>query len=315
VGLWQVTNGDLSREAYLRRYGHRGPHEFEISWPRPAEDPAWLEGQLAALGDIDVPALLERRKADKRAAWERYTARFPGESARLQKDLSAAAAAARGREAVRSEVTRLIGLVRSFALRAGELSGMGEQVFFLWLDELQAVLQGEVIPESRIRTRRQAHERLSVLPPYPSLIVGRFDPYAWAADPHRRSDLWDSRAKQPAAPGLADRSEVVVGLPGSAGVAEGLVRRLASVDDGHLLQEGEVLVAMTANVGWTPLFPRAAAIVTDVGAPLSHAAIVARELGIPAVVGTGDATMRLQDGDRVRVDGGRGTVEVLDGNV
>ena len=65
------------------------------------------------------------------------------------------------------------------------------------------------------------------------------------------------------------------------------------------------------NIGWTPIFPRAAAVVTDVGAPLSHAAIVARELGIPAVVGCGDATTRLHGGDLIRVDGGKGTVEVL----
>ena len=65
------------------------------------------------------------------------------------------------------------------------------------------------------------------------------------------------------------------------------------------------------DIAWTMLFPRAAAIVTDVGAPLSHAAIVARELGIPAVVGCGDATMRLKTGDRVRVDGGQGRVEIL----
>jgi pyruvate,water dikinase len=74
---------------------------------------------------------------------------------------------------------------------------------------------------------------------------------------------------------------------------------------------GEILVTIITNVGWTPLFPRAAAVVTDVGAPLSHAAIVARELGIPAVVGCGNATMRLHTGDLVRVNGGQGTVEVL----
>jgi len=68
---------------------------------------------------------------------------------------------------------------------------------------------------------------------------------------------------------------------------------------------------MGSYVGWTPLFPRAAAIVTGVGAPLSHAAIVARELGIPAVVGCNDATMRLRTGDRVRVNGGQGAVETL----
>ena len=72
-----------------------------------------------------------------------------------------------------------------------------------------------------------------------------------------------------------------------------------------------MLVATTTNIAWTPLFPRAAAVVTDVGAPMSHAAIIARELDIPAVVGCTDATMRLRAGDRVLVDGGRGIVKVL----
>ena len=101
------------------------------------------------------------------------------------------------------------------------------------------------------------------------------------------------------------------GFPGSAGVVEGVVRVLTDVADGDQLEAGEVLVTMVTNIGWTPLFPRLAAVVTDVGAPLSHAAIVARELGLPAVIGCGDATMRLRTGDRVRVDGAAGTVEVL----
>jgi pyruvate,water dikinase len=84
------------------------------------------------------------------------------------------------------------------------------------------------------------------------------------------------------------------------------------VEEGNQIRPGEILVTVTTNVGWTPLFPRLAAIVTDVGAPLSHAAIVARELGIPAVVGCGNATMLLKTGDRVRVDGGVGSVEVLE---
>ena len=71
------------------------------------------------------------------------------------------------------------------------------------------------------------------------------------------------------------------------------------------------MVAVQTDIAWTLLFPRAGAVITDVGAPLSHAAIVARELGIPAVVGCGNATAVLRTGDRVRVDGGRGTVEIL----
>ena len=93
--------------------------------------------------------------------------------------------------------------------------------------------------------------------------------------------------------------------------AAGLPRVIADPEQGVRLQPGDILVTTVTNVGWTPMFPRAAAVVTDLGAPLSHASIVARELGIPAVVGTGNATMRLHDGDHVRVDGERGAVEVL----
>ena len=78
---------------------------------------------------------------------------------------------------------------------------------------------------------------------------------------------------------------------------EGIARVIAAPEEGERLQPGEILVTTVTNMGWTPLFPRAAAVVTDMGAPLSHASIVARELGIPAVVGSGNATMRLHDGD------------------
>jgi pyruvate,water dikinase len=93
---------------------------------------------------------------------------------------------------------------------------------------------------------------------------------------------------------------------------EGVVRRLDSPDEGELLQAGEILVTLATDIQWTLVFPRAAAVITEVGAPLSHAAIVARELGIPAVVGCAGVTRRLASGDRVRVDGGEGIVEILE---
>jgi pyruvate,water dikinase len=156
-----------------------------------------------------------------------------------------------------------------------------------------------------VPVRRATYERYAALPPYPALIVGRFDPVRWAAGPDRRGDLYDARG------GGAPVSDTVTGFPGAPGVVEGVARVLAGPEDGDRLKPGEILVTTLTNVGWTPMFPRAAAVVTDMGAPLSHASIVARELGIPAVVGTGNATMRLRDGDRVRVDGERGTVELL----
>jgi len=101
---------------------------------------------------------------------------------------------------------------------------------------------------------------------------------------------------------------LVAGMPGSPGVAEGPVRVVLNPAAFGSLLPGEVLVAPYTNPSWTPLFTRAAAVVVDTGAAMSHAAIVAREYGVPAVMGTGDGTRRLSDGQWVRVDGSRGQV-------
>ncbi|MFW6098245.1 MAG: PEP/pyruvate-binding domain-containing protein, partial [Chloroflexota bacterium] len=176
LGLWRVQNGQMSREAYLERYGHRGANEFEVSWPRPVEDAQWLDSQLAMVAEMDVPALLARREAQKKAAWARYEDRIPKEAAGVERDLAAAAEAARTREAVRSETTRLMSVARTFALRAGALTGLHDDVFFLRLAELLRVLESAEAPASQLERRRSAYERLSNLPPYPALINGRFNP-------------------------------------------------------------------------------------------------------------------------------------------
>jgi len=87
--------------------------------------------------------------------------------------------------------------------------------------------------------------------------------------------------------------------------------RILSAPDPLALAPGEVLVAAFADPGWTPLFPKAGAVVTEVGGAMCHAAVVARELGIPAVFGVAGATRLLRDGQRVRVDGDRGKVVFL----
>jgi len=317
MGLLAVSRGEMTRQQYLQEYGHRGPHEMELSMPRPAEDPAWLERRLAEVaGDTaNVGAMLARQRERHEVAWQRLLANVSPRQARsYRKKLDRLASASKTREAVRSEAVRLLGTFRTFARRTGELAGLGddgngsgEDVFFLSLEEVLAILGGDDWARSFIAARKEAHGRYSALPAYPSVIRGRFDPFQWANDPNRRSDFYD--ALQPTA---APASDSITGFAGAAGVVEGLVRRLDNPEEGHQLQSGEILVTVLTNIGWTPLFSRAAAIVTDVGAPFSHAAIVARELGIPAVVGCGNATMHLRSGDRVRVNGGQGTVEVLD---
>jgi phosphohistidine swiveling domain-containing protein len=103
---------------------------------------------------------------------------------------------------------------------------------------------------------------------------------------------------------------VLVGEPASPGRASGTVRVVRGPEDFRGFRDGEVLVAKLTAPAWTPLFGRAAAVVTDGGTLAAHASLVAREYGIPAVVGAGDATLRLRDGQAVTVDGGAGTVEL-----
>jgi pyruvate,water dikinase len=314
VGLARVARGETTREAYLEQWGHRGALETEMSSPRPVEDPEWLDQQLAtfARSPVDVEALLAAQRAKFEAAWKRLRERHPRKAKSMRRRLERAAEAARTREAARSESTRVIWVVRAWVLRAGDLTGLGNGAFFLTIDELLGFLAGDHAPVAYIPARRTTYQRYQALPPYPLAIRGRFDPFRWAKDPARRSDVFDSHGLMPVLAVQPLSENVIVGMPGSAGQAEGVVRCLDDPKQGDELKTGEILVASQTNIGWTLFFPRASAIVTDIGAPLSHAAIVARELGIPAVVNCGDATARLRTGDRVRVDGVQGTVEIIE---
>ncbi|HXR51166.1 MAG TPA: PEP-utilizing enzyme, partial [Steroidobacteraceae bacterium] len=102
------------------------------------------------------------------------------------------------------------------------------------------------------------------------------------------------------------------GFAASRGVVEGIARVVKSVDEISKLRDGDILVCQVTNPTWSPIFRKIAAAVSDIGGSMSHAAIVAREYGLPAVVGTGTATRRIRDGQRIRVDGGLGIVTLLD---
>jgi phosphohistidine swiveling domain-containing protein len=308
TGLARLARGEIDRDTFVRQYGHRGPGEVELSVPRPAEDPAWIDDQLAVIADAarGADTRLAGQEEARAAAWERLARQDPGKAAAARKLVTRWARIARDREAARSEVARSAWVLRAWVRRAGQLTGHGDDLFFLTLPEIASVLRGEESLVAKVPARRASYETYRALPPYPALIRGRFDPVRWAADPGRRSDYHDERAQ----PG--DPDGAITGFPGSAGVVDGIARILRAPEDAAQLGDGEILVTTVTNIGWTLVFPRAAAVVTDVGAPLSHAAIVAREFGIPAVVGCGNATTLLHSGDRVRVDGGRGTVEVLE---
>lgn len=309
IGLSRIIKGEMTREDYLIQYGHRGPNEFELSIPYQGEEPGWLDKQIEELKDIntDVEGLLNRQSAQYQGAWERFMERHPAKVKRIEKQIGKVSEVVRLREALRSEFIRVVKVDRAFALKVGELTGLGDRVFFLYIDEMLNILGGDDSVVKDIPARVKTYNKYKSLPPLPSIIRGRFTPFKWALDPNRRIDKYDSTA-----PITIPDSETINGFAGAAGRIQGTVRVLKNSAEGEQLQPGEILVTSTTNVGWTSLFLKTAAIITDIGAPLSHAAIVARELGIPAVVGCGSATSRLKTGDRVIVDGGKGVVQILD---
>jgi rifampicin phosphotransferase len=109
----------------------------------------------------------------------------------------------------------------------------------------------------------------------------------------------------------AAAGDVLTGIPGCPGTHTGRAKVVLRPDDPRDLEPGEILVAPITDPAWTPLFVPAGAVVVDVGAQISHAIIVSRELGIPCVISATDATRRIPDGARVRVDGSTGVVTVL----
>ena len=147
------------------------------------------------------------------------------------------------------------------------------------------------------------HETVPALGAVPDVIDDPAIVMLWGIT-RESLESWLSADEQP------DSNEIK-GFAASSGVAEGIARVVKSVEEIGRLRQGDILVCHITNPTWAPVFQKIAAAVSDIGGSMSHAAIVAREFGLPAVVGTGTATQKIKDGQRVRVDGGRGVVTIL----
>ncbi len=195
-------------------------------------------------------------------------------------------------------------VMRRAVLRIGEaLAARGviadpDDVFFLTRDEVLSALKGTGLSATLDVAERRARrtEQGELMAP---LMVGRMT--------RMMKWLWEKMPRLVGA--VPSDSALVSGTPASPGRVTGLVRVVRGPRDFDQLQPGEILVAPLTAPAWTPLFTRAAGVVTDVGSLASHASIIAREYGIPAIVGCGDATARLRTGMRVTIDGSTGNVE------
>ncbi|HMF33594.1 MAG TPA: PEP-utilizing enzyme [Candidatus Lokiarchaeia archaeon] len=308
-GLELVAKGKLTGEEYLSRYCHRCASEMELAQPRPIDIPGWVDEQIHKMQEsgTDLETLQDKARQEYLNALEYIKTTYPAKAKKFEQRLEILAFLARKRELVRSEYSRFIRVVQAFFLKIAEIAGLGQDIFFLTLEEVFDLLDGKQINTIWVPKRKETYQQLRALPNYPLIIKGRFDPLAWANNPNARTDIFDATEIPP-----VNDSDTIKGAPGASGEAEGIVHLIHSMGNADQFQPGEILVTVQTNVGWTLLFPKAAAIITDVGAPLSHTAIVAREFGIPAVVGCGDATMRLKTGDRVLVNGGQGIVKILE---
>jgi rifampicin phosphotransferase len=289
-------------EEFLGIYGDRAVREAELATPRWREDPAQVIAMLVSAlrgppGDPDKALGRARALADREMA--RLETRVSSVELALTRVLVAHTQRfTRLRERMRTWVTRVLGMIRTIALdvdrrlRRIDPTLPAGSVFFCTYDELIVALRsGRAEVGHVVRMRRAEHARDAARPDPPPTFIGRPPPLVL-----------------PPAPGTR-----LSGLPASGGVVEGRARVLEPGAVGlDCVHPGEILVSRTTDVGLSPLFLVAAAVVTELGGPLSHAAVVAREYGIPAVVNVPGATIAIRTGDRLRVDGDRGIVERLD---
>lgn len=208
---------------------------------------------------------------------------------------------------------RLISLLRLFYLDVGARfvdAGVLEapdDIFMLTIDEIRGLI---TVPEpdrarALVAARQDELRQAAALSPPPSI-----------GDPPAAPPPPDTPMSRSLAaffgwrPSAAPEPNRIAGIPGSRGIASGTARIARTLDEARSLQPGEILVAVTTMPPWTPLFGVAAAVVTETGGPLSHCAVVAREYGIPAVVGAHGATTAIRSGQRITVDGDAGVVTI-----
>ncbi|ASN51000.1 PEP/pyruvate-binding domain-containing protein [Sinomonas sp. R1AF57] len=288
-------------DAFLTEYGHRESVSIVMATaPTWRDDPLPVAALLTTLAEMP-PA---DRAHDPGAA---ALAELLGHPALRSERASALArgiveACRRGlafREDTHFYITALMPPLRATFLELGRrLAGARalvspEDVFHLRLEELRELADPAVMGDAEAdRVRGLAARRARLRREYAG--VPMLDPSLFGG---RRGSGADAAGA------------LLAGTPASAGVAEGPVRIVLGSEGFADLRTGEVLVCPNTNPSWTPLFARAAAVVVDTGGLGSHAAIVAREYGVPAVMGTRTGTSVLRDGQRVRVDGSRGRVD------
>ncbi len=290
---------------FLNEYGHRAIAEMELMNPRWREDPGFifaiLRNYLYSKEEAD-PLNFERRQREERIKTTRKLRKKLPWIKRKIFDiiLRETQRYARLREYTRFYLVLCIEPVRSMVLEIGrrlvqkEVIDRVEDIFFLSYEEIIELLKNDLQMDgiiAEIEERRKEYEYNLNLPPPPDVIIGKYDPTSSEIE-------------------VEEEEGILEGLGSSFGKATGRARVILDPIKASELREGEILITPATDAGWTPLFAIAKAIVSDIGGPLSHSSVVAREYGIPAVVNVKRGTKVIKTGDIITVDGDRGRVYI-----
>lgn len=297
---------------FMEKYGMRGVGEIDFGQPRWREDPTPIMHTLQSYLNIEEAfapdAVFTKGERAAHEAIEKLAAKMRQQGGPTgwlrEKQVRAASRRVRlmmgARESPKFFVIRLMGIARKALLEAGaEFVDAGtieraDDLVFLKLKELEALARNEDRDwKALVAERRATYERECRRRQVPRVLVS------------------DGRAFYEGLGSDTDTSDVITGSPVSPGVAEGVVHIILD-PRGAQLAPGEILVCPGTDPAWTPLFMVAGGLITEVGGMMTHGSVVAREYGIPAVVGVHQATTRLQDGQRIRVDGTAGKIVILD---
>jgi rifampicin phosphotransferase len=293
--------------SFLRDYGHRGPDEYELAAPSWALAPrialALVDRLRFAPSERDPDVVAVRLAADRAAAFGdalvlvAWPMRFF-----FRRALHASEVGAAARERAKDAMVRELGAMKSvlyeLARRARDRGGPTDlrDAFLVTADELAGFVSRPVDYVDVITERHEQRDyRQARIPPF------------WFEGETSDPSTWLLRASDPTGEPLP---AVLRGIGVCPGIAEGRARVVLDPGDPRGLEPDEILVAPITDPAWTPLFLGAAAVVVEVGAQQSHAAIVARELGIPAVVSVTNVTRLIPDGTWLRVDANTGEVHI-----
>ncbi len=283
-----VIEGRMDRVAFLARFGHRSNQDMELAQPRWSEDPAALDRFLRhpphaakVAGEVNADPW-ERFVADAKLSVLERTALEP-QARQLQAYLSL-------RETAKHYFMYGYALIRRALVELDKRHRLQGGIFYLAPDELPALAAGRDMTTTIAMRRRR--RTLALTLDVPPVIF---------------SDDLEAIGR----PQMIESADRLQGIPLSAGVAEGPALVLDEPCTDNLPSEPFILVCPSTDPAWVPLFVQARGLVMEIGGVLSHGAIVAREFGLPAVAGLPNVQRRLRTGQRLRVDGGNGSVTVL----